>query len=417
MSMIGKTLGPYEITSRLGAGGMGEVYRARDPRVGRKVAIKVSAERFNERFEREARAVAALNHPNICTLYDVGPDYIVMELVEGKTLEDRIKQCAIPLEEALTVARQIPDALEAAHEKRIIHRDLKPGNIKIRPDGTVKVLDFGLAKQSRDREGADIENSPTLSIVATQQGIILGTAGYMSPEQARGKPVDKRTDMWAFGVILYEMLPGNRLFEGETVSDTLAAVLAREPEWDKVPAKARHLLRSCLQKDPKQRLADISDGKLLLEAAPGAIPEKPSRLAWGIAAIFVMATIAVSFLYLRGKTGATAQVARFEIPPGETLTGAAPLQYRPTGAIWRSHRKTPMGSFACGFARWIPSKLGFFRGRKARTSRFSSGHRTAAISHSMPGESSRRSISPEVRLRLFAIYPQKHWVVHGAAAV
>src|SRR5450759_661224 len=225
----GERLGPYEIRAALGAGGMGEVWRAYDTRLGREVAIKVSAERFSDRFEREARSVAALNHPNICTLHDVGPNYLVMELVEGPTLADRITQGPIPLEEALPIARQIAEALEAAHEKGIVHRDLKPANIKIRPDGTVKVLDFGLAQAMA--AAADSDSSPTVTLSATAAGVILGTAAYMSPEQARGKPVDKRADIWSFGVVLYEMLSGKRLFEGETISDVLAAVLKTEPDW------------------------------------------------------------------------------------------------------------------------------------------------------------------------------------------
>jgi serine/threonine protein kinase len=244
MSLAPSTrLGPYEILSPLGSGGMGEVYRARDPRMGREVAIKISAERFSDRFEREVRAVAALNHPNICQIYDVGPNYLVMELIEGPTLAERIKQGALPLEEALAIARQIGDALEAAHEKGIIHRDLKPANIKIKAEGAVKVLDFGLAKMA-DPAAAVVnpENSPTVALGATVVGQILGTAAYMAPEQARGKTVDKRADIWAFGVVLYEMLTGRRLFEGETISDTLASVLTKEPDCERVPAKAQRLL-------------------------------------------------------------------------------------------------------------------------------------------------------------------------------
>src|SRR5437867_12033260 len=196
----GTKLGPYEIVAPIGAGGMGEVYQARDTRLDRIVAVKISAEQFTERFEREARAVAALNHPHICTLYDVGPNYLVMEYIEGPTLAERIRAGAIPLEEALPMARQIAEALEAAHEKGIVHRDLKPANIKLTTEGKVKVLDFGLAK-AFDTEprnpSSDPANSPTLTISATRAGMILGTAGYMSPEQARGVPVDKRSDIWA----------------------------------------------------------------------------------------------------------------------------------------------------------------------------------------------------------------------------
>ena len=206
-------MGPYEILAPIGAGGMGEVYRARDTRLDRIVAIKTSKQQFSERFEREARAVAALNHPNICQVYDVGPDYLVMELVDGPTLADRIHEGPLPLDEALAIARQIADALEAAHDKGIVHRDLKPANVKLKPEGsghTVKVLDFGLAKITpavHSSSSGNPAHSPTLTIGMTAAGMILGTAAYMAPEQARGKEnVDKRADIWAFGVVLYEML-------------------------------------------------------------------------------------------------------------------------------------------------------------------------------------------------------------------
>src|SRR6202142_4497175 len=210
----GDKLGPYEILTLIGKGGMGEVWKAHDPPLKRDVAIKVSAAQFSERFEPEAQAIAALNHPNICQIYDVGPNYLVMEFIEGES-----QKGPYALDEALLIARQIADALEAAHEKGITHRDLKPGNIIIKPDGTVKVLDFGLAKMG-GIPTAQSDNSPTLTIGSTQAGVILGTAAYMAPEQARGKEVDERADIWAFGVVLYEMLTGQRLFEGETVSDT-----------------------------------------------------------------------------------------------------------------------------------------------------------------------------------------------------
>src|SRR6185295_1740745 len=207
----GSKLGPYEILEPIGKGGMGEVYRARDPRMGRDVAIKVSAEAFSDRFSREVHAVAALTHPNVCTLHDVGPDYLVMEMVEGSTLAERIKEGAIPLDEALAIARQIAHALEAAHEKNIVHRDLKPANIKLKPDGTVKVLDFGLAMMD-NAPSRSMENSPTFATYATQPGMIVGTAAYMAPEQARGKAVDKRADIWSFGVVLAEMVQGSSPF-------------------------------------------------------------------------------------------------------------------------------------------------------------------------------------------------------------
>jgi len=257
----GDKLGPYEILALIGAGGMGEVYRARDPRLGRDVAIKISAQQFTERFEREARAVAALNHPNICTLYDVGPNYLVMEFVEGEAPNG-----PMPIEEALRFASQVAEALAAAHDKGIVHRDLKPANIKITPDGAVKVLDFGLAKVTPASAGeSNAGNSPTLTMGATQAGMILGTAAYMSPEQAKGKSVDKRADIWAFGVVLYELLAGRRLFDGEDVGDVLAAVIKDEPDWSRVPPQVQRLLKSCLQKDPKQRLRDIGDAWKLLD--------------------------------------------------------------------------------------------------------------------------------------------------------
>jgi serine/threonine protein kinase len=239
---------------------MGRVYKARDTRLGRAVAIKVAGSRFSERFQREARTISALNHPNICTLYDVGPNYLVMELVEGPTLADRIKKGQIPLEEAIAIARQIAEGLAVAHDEGIVHRDLKPANIKIKPDGTVKILDFGLAKPSPDREGSD-DSTVTL----TETGTIMGTAPYMSPEQARGEEVDKRADIWAFGVVLYEMLTGRRPFQGDSTVPVLAAVINDEPDWHRVPAQACRLLRKCLEKDPRQRLRDIGDAFELLE--------------------------------------------------------------------------------------------------------------------------------------------------------
>jgi serine/threonine protein kinase len=231
----GTKLGPYEILAPIGAGGRGEVYRARDTRLGRDVAIKISSETFSDRFEREARSIAALNHPNICHLYDVGPNYLVMELIDGEPPKG-----PLPLDQVLDYARQIADALEAAHERGIIHRDLKPGNILITPGGVVKVLDFGLAKAA-DATGAsgDPANSPTITMSPTHAGMVLGTAAYMSPEQARGKPVDRRADIWAFGVVLYEMLPGKQIFTGETITDVLASVVKEQPALNELPAPVR----------------------------------------------------------------------------------------------------------------------------------------------------------------------------------
>ena len=236
----GDRLGPYEIIAPLDKGGMGQVYRSLDTRVQREVAIKTSEERFSDRFEREARVIASLNHPNICTLFDVGPDYLVMELVEGPTLANRIASGAIPFDESMRLAAQIADALSAAHRKGVIHRDLKPANIKVKPDGTVKVLDFGLAKVVEGGAGGTEEvglsASPTLTSPAmTMAGVVLGTAAYMSPEQAKGKAVDKTADIWAFGVVVYEMLTGRQLYQGESVSETLASVLKDAPDLSRVP--------------------------------------------------------------------------------------------------------------------------------------------------------------------------------------
>lgn len=245
----GTRLGVYEVVAPIGAGGMGEVYRAHDTRLNRDVALKVLPEAFSRdtermaRFEREAKVLASLNHPNIAAIYGLeesGPiRALVMELVEGPTLSERILGGAIPVDEALPIARQVADAVEYAHDKNVIHRDLKPANIKVTAEGTVKVLDFGLAKALSDEVAAeDMSNSPTLSMAATRQGVILGTAAYMSPEQARGKTVDRRADIWAFGVVLFEMLTGRAPFAGEDVSQTLAFVMTKEPAWDGLPAGA-----------------------------------------------------------------------------------------------------------------------------------------------------------------------------------
>jgi serine/threonine protein kinase len=280
---VGARVGPYEVVSLLGAGGMGEVYRAHDANLRRDVAIKIlsglvaAAPDRVARLEREARALAALNHPHIATIHGVevgvpdsrdgrGSQYaLVLELVEGDTLEDVIRRGPVPLREALAIARAIADALEAAHEKGIVHRDLKPANVKITPAGVVKVLDFGLAKGADDEPKAS--HLPTIG--ATRAGVVLGTAAYMSPEQARGKPVDKRTDIWAFGCVLYEMVTGEVAFSGETLSDVIVAVLEREPEWAKLPASTplavTQLLRRCFEKDQRRRLRDIGDARLAIE--------------------------------------------------------------------------------------------------------------------------------------------------------
>src|SRR4026209_2521892 len=286
-SMIGKSLGPYAVVDKVGEGGMGQVYRAHDSKLGRDVALKVLPDSFAidpdrlSRFHREAQVLASLNHPNIAQIYgfeDSGATHaLVMELVDGPTLADRIEQGPIPLAEALAIARQIGSALEAAHEQGIVHRDLKPANVKVRPDGAVKVLDFGLAKAMDPTSSSDVNvmNSPTLTQHATQLGLILGTAAYMAPEQAKGKKVDRRADIWAFGVVLFAMLSGERAFKGEDVSDVLAAVLRRDIDWTALPkdtpVKVRRVLERCLERDPKQRLRDIGDVWILMD-----VPDEPA---------------------------------------------------------------------------------------------------------------------------------------------
>ena len=343
MLLSGTKLGPYEITGALGAGGMGEVYRARDTRLGRDVAIKVlpeavarDAERL-ARLRREAQVLASLNHPNIAAIYGFedsgGAHALVMELVEGSTLSERIKSGAIPLDDALPIAKQIAEGLEYAHERGIVHRDLKPSNVKATHEGAVKILDFGLAKAIEgDLSATSVENSPTLSAMATHAGFLLGTAAYMSPEQARGKRADRRADIWAFGVVLFEMLSGGRLFTGETTSDTLAAVIRAEPEWSQLPSSTppavRNLLRRCLQKDPRQRLQAIGEARVTIEETlDGTNTEAPwlgqapqIRAAWRrtlpwttTALVAVMAAFFAIGYFLRAPQPEPAYVA--ELPP------------------------------------------------------------------------------------------------------
>jgi TolB-like protein/Tfp pilus assembly protein PilF len=280
---IGARVGAYEILGTIGVGGMGTVYRARDLRLGRDVALKFCSSAFGERFMREARAIAALNHPNVCQLYDIGEDYLVMELVEGAA-----PRGPLPLPIALDYARQLSRALEAAHEKGIVHRDLKPANIRITPDGVLKVLDFGLAKleQAEGEAGGDAD----LTVVGTR----TGTAAYMAPEQVHGKVVDKRADIWAFGVVLYELLTGENPFRRDSAADTLAAVLTSEPSLERVPAQLRPLLARCLARDPRQRLRDIGDAMTLIEAVSGVQPTvqpEPPRRAYAAAAAVVLAIV------------------------------------------------------------------------------------------------------------------------------
>ena len=346
----GTRIGPYEITAAIGAGGMGEVYRALDTTLDRDVAIKVLPELLASdservaRFSREAKTLASLNHQNIAHIHGVvdPPLALVMEFVDGEDLAQRLARGAIPLDEAIPIAKQIADALECAHEQNIVHRDLKPANVKVRPDGTVKVLDFGLAKAlSAQPDGASSSSavvlSPTFTSPAmTQMGIILGTAAYMAPEQARGKAIDKRADVWAFGVVLFEMLSGTRAFEGSEVSDTLARVLLKEPEWSALPADTplpiRRLLRRCLHKDRKHRLADIADARIELDDAlstPAAessatMVPAPPRSRWralGLVAALGAAVVVGGAAALRFLTPAPPQpaITRFAISPPESV--------------------------------------------------------------------------------------------------
>jgi serine/threonine-protein kinase len=293
---IGREVGNYQFVSLVGAGGMGEVYRARDTKLKREVAIKVIPDEFSRdperisRFQREAELLASLNHPNIASIYDVeelnGSRFLILELVPGETLADRIRRGPIPVEEALKIALQIAEALEAAHERNIIHRDLKPANIKVTAEGTVKVLDFGLAKALADERTAE---DTRLSVSATSPGVILGTVAYMSPEQATGKPVDRRADIWAFGVVLYELLTRKPAFQGVDVTETLTAVMTREPAHDALPAKTsaaiRNLLRRCLEKSVKRRLQHMGEARILIEdAVSGASAAGPAGLPWPVAA-------------------------------------------------------------------------------------------------------------------------------------
>jgi len=341
----GSRLGPYKILSALGAGGMGEVYRARDTRLDRDVAIKILPQAFVAdaervvRFQREAKVLASLNHPHIGAIYGLdqadGVTALVMELVEGEDLAQRLPRGPIPLDEALPIAKQIAEALEAAHEQGIIHRDLKPANLKLRPDGTVKVLDFGLAKALvSDAETPDLFESPTVTAVATRAGTILGTAPYMSPEQAKGRPVDRRTDLWAFGAVLYELLTGTRAFQGASVAETLAHVLTQAPNWallpPDTPASIRTLLRRCLEKNPAKRLDSAVALRLEIDDAlaspagvtPAGFPQaRRPRITWqAIAALVAASLIAAlgTWAVMRNEPPAPALPGRFTITSPHT---------------------------------------------------------------------------------------------------
>ncbi len=317
----GSRLGLFEIIGPLGAGGMGEVYRARDMRLGRDVALKVLPEAFARdpvrvgRFSREARMLASVNHPSIAAIYGAEEDgdtrYLVLELVPGDTLAEWMSRGPLSLDESLSFARQIAEALEAAHERGVVHRDLKPSNIKVTPDGKIKVLDLGLAKMMEEpHEETNLSNSPTMVQDHTRPGVILGTAEFMSPEQARGKAIDKRTDIWAFGCILFEMLCGHRAFSGETISDILAAILTKEPQWNALPpytpARIRDLLDRCLEKDANQRLRDIGEARVEIErvlSGDSAPPRRSHRPRWRLAAALVI-ILAGGWIFLVQRHGA-----------------------------------------------------------------------------------------------------------------
>src|SRR5215831_2798121 len=361
---LGSKLGSYEIVAAIGAGGMGEVYRARDTKLNRDVALKVLPEAFAAdpdrlvRFQREAQLLAALSHPNIAAIYGLegqdgreGPLALVLELVEGPTLADRIAQGPIPVDDALPIAKQIAEALEAAHEQGIVHRDLKPANIKVRANGTVKVLDFGLAKAFEPASsGIAVTNSPTITTPAmTMVGMILGTAAYMSPEQARGRLVDKRTDVWAFGCVLFEMLSGKRAFDGEDIAETIGAIIHKEPDWaalsSSAPPVVENAIKRCLTKDPRQRIRDIGDVQLALDgvfesqitidaAADSSRPSSRTAL-WAGAAAVVAASLAFALAtWAPWKTSATTPAVRLEVDLGADVsidTGTAAVALSPDG--------------------------------------------------------------------------------------
>ena len=346
---VGSRLGHYDVTALIGEGGMGQVYQATDTKLNRQVALKILPEAFATdpdrlaRFQREAQVLASLNHPNIAQIHGIeeseGTRALVLELVEGPTLADRIAKGPIPVDEALPIAKQIAEALEAAHEAGVIHRDLKPANIKVKDDGTVKVLDFGLAKALDTAPASDPDQSPTLTAAATQMGVIMGTAAYMSPEQARGKPVDKRADIWSFGVVLYEMLTGQRAFQGEDVSLTLASVMKSDVNVatlpPDLPANVRTVLRRCLEKDASQRIRDIGDVRLAMAGvfetpvSAAAEPTAAQQVQVWQRPVAVVAIVAVAVLItalavstMMRPEPITANLVSFAIVPPDT----APLR-------------------------------------------------------------------------------------------
>jgi eukaryotic-like serine/threonine-protein kinase len=429
----GDRFGPYIIGILIGAGGMGEVYRARDTKLGRDVAIKMLPSHFTSdperraRFEREARVLATLNHPHIGAIHGLeesdGITALVLELIEGPTLADRLQRGPLPVSEALAIARQIAEALDAAHEKGIVHRDLKPANIVLQPtagplssDARVKVLDFGLAKTAHPSDG------PTISVAATETGRALGTPAYMSPEQARGLAVDKRTDIWAFGCVVFEMLTGRRAFEGATVSDTLVRILDSEPDWAKLPAQTpgpiRTLLERCLRKDPHKRLHDIADARIEIESAstdgaeptPAAPRSVRERLAWIVAATLAIALIVVTLLYLRSAPQPPTEVVEFPVAPVEDSLysgNASEFAISPDGrhlafaasnqgvsmlwvrSISTSELRVLPGTEGARGPFWKPDSesLGFFANEQLKTIRLNGGSPVVLCGTSIPGPS------------------------------
>ena len=395
---IGTQLGSHEITALLGKGGMGEVYRARDLKLKREVAIKILPEEFSRdadrvsRFQREAEVLASLNHPNIAAIHNLeeasGSRYLVLELVEGETLADHLRRGPLPIDQVLTISKGICDAIEAAHEKGIIHRDLKPGNIKISPDGIVKVLDFGLAKvRETDKAVSNLSNSPTLMTAASAPGMIIGTAAYMSPEQAKGQETNRTTDVWAFGCVLYEMMTGRPAFDGETVSEVFAGILKGDPDWSRLPADTpeniRRLLRRCFRKERRLRLQHIGDARVEIEepqnpSAPQAVPRWRERLAW-ITALVVVAGFAVGMgirelrmvspgaeMRLEISTPATADSASIAISPDgqkivfvATSEGQSKLWVRPLDSV---SGRALAGTDGASLPFWSPDSesVGFF---------------------------------------------------------
>jgi eukaryotic-like serine/threonine-protein kinase len=415
--VIGTQLGSHEVLGLLGKGGMGEVYLARDSKLKREVAIKILPEEFSRdpdrvsRFQREAEVLAVLNHPNIAAIYELqelnGLRYLVMELVEGETLAERIARGRIPVDEVLNIAASICEALEAAHEKGVVHRDLKPANVKITPDGKVKVLDFGLAKAMESTSaGATLSNSPTMidSMAATNAGMIIGTAAYMSPEQARGRNADPRSDVFSFGCVLYEMLTGNKAFQGAEVADILASVLARDPDLTLLPSnldpRIQELLGRCLDKNPKRRWQAVGDMRIEIETvfanpAPeeltssvSAAPTRQSRMAWAVAVVLGLGLTAISILYfvrterpplpenrLDVTTPATADPFSFAISPDgrefvfSALNGGE-------SQLWLRHLDSPTalplaGTFGAAYPFWAPDSrsVGFLCRRQTETDR------------------------------------------------